>query len=46
MKVQLKYVRRVQRVDLTVKYKAATASINASTNIKDANFTKAIKAAL
>ena len=46
IEVQLKYMRRIQRVNLIVKYKAATAPINASTNARDANFTAAINTAL
>ena len=39
-------MRRAWRVNLTVKYKAVTAPVNASANTKDANFTAAINAAL
>ena len=39
-------MRRAQRVDLTVKYKAATTPVNASANTRDANFTAAINMAL
>ena len=46
IKAQLKYVRRVQRVNLIVKYKATTAPINVFTNARDANFTTAINTAL
>jgi hypothetical protein len=42
IEAQLKYVRRVWRVNLIVKYKAATAPIDASTNAKDADFTIAM----
>ena len=46
IEAQLKYIRRAQRVDFIVKYKAVTAPINASANARDANFTAAINAAL
>ena len=39
-------MRRAWRVDLTVKYKAATAPVDASANARDADFTAAIDAAL
>ena len=46
IEAQLKYIRRAQRVNLTVKYKAATIPVNASTNTRDTDFTAAINTAL
>jgi len=39
-------VRRAWRVDPTVKYRAATAPVDASAKARDADFTAAINAAL
>ena len=46
IEAQLKYMRRVWRVDFTVKYKAVTAPVDMSANIRDTDFTAAINAVL
>ena len=46
IEAQLKYIKRAQRVNLIVKYKAATAPVNTSTNARNTDFTVAINAVL
>jgi len=45
IQAQSKYVRKAWRVNLTVKYKATTAPVDASADIKNTKITIAVQAA-
>ena len=46
IKAQLKYIKKIWRVNLIVKYKTATIPVNMSTNTKGTDFTMIINIVL